>query len=572
MKLTSKIILLIGFLITLSCSKEKQEHSSDSSIESLESSVNKESKIKENGKASKNISTKEFENLSWEEKQEKLKEAWNDMGEQMGKENVGDYMTHEMKDSAEYFSKLSEKIKESQERQRAKEERRKRLEEKRNTPENLARLERKRIKDSLSINKQITNDVFDELLNQTLEGYDNLYAAMGETDSFSEIFHKTIQEKLANLDAARLDQEMMTATEEIMLESAKMKEKQMSKLSDLEQLQIDKKEFDVEKELKKGTITAEFATAYKTQQRAHKKKFRDRKNAAQRAKQEFVSKNKNLYFGDSAEETYFDEKNKAVYLPLGSLSFADEVVDFYHPKREKNQKDLLQEPDYIKSNNENDNNIYSLGLEGSVTIQFTDNALVDVNGPDLYIFEIGKIEPTKLSISKDNKEWIEVGEIEGGTAFVDIADFVKPNELFYYVKLDDLVTYSEWPGADVDAIAAIGSALRLQLDSKVLFDTGKSELKPEGIEAVKELANSIKILKEGKLIVEGHTDNVGSATTNQKLSVARAKSVSAELQKHLPKAFNFQEVGYGESRPIVENDSPENRAKNRRVEILVIPN
>jgi outer membrane protein OmpA-like peptidoglycan-associated protein len=129
------------------------------------------------------------------------------------------------------------------------------------------------------------------------------------------------------------------------------------------------------------------------------------------------------------------------------------------------------------------------------------------------------------------------------------------------------------PGADVDAIAAIGAAMRLNLDSQVLFDSGKSELKPEGITAIKELVNSITVLKKGKVIIEGHTDDVGSDQTNQKLSLARAISVSAELKKSIPSSsFTWKEIGLGESKPLVENDSEKNRSKNRRVEILVVPN
>ncbi|NND11652.1 MAG: OmpA family protein, partial [Flavobacteriaceae bacterium] len=213
------------------------------------------------------------------------------------------------------------------------------------------------------------------------------------------------------------------------------------------------------------------------------------------------------------------------------------------------------------------------GLGGTLTIRFTDNALVDVNGPDLYLFEIGQLEPTELEISKDGKTWIKVGKIDGGVAEVDIAPFVNQGELYYYVRLKDLKMDSGIPGADVDAIAAIGAAMRLNLDSKVLFDTGKSQLKPEGIEALKELAKSIEVLKRGNVIVEGHTDDVGSTDTNKKLSLARAKSVSAELKKLIPSTnFIWKERGFGEDKPLVKNDTEENKAKNRRVEVLVLPN
>ncbi|MBU2930143.1 OmpA family protein [Winogradskyella psychrotolerans] len=293
------------------------------------------------------------------------------------------------------------------------------------------------------------------------------------------------------------------------------------------------------------------------------------------AKKKFQQLNPDLYFGDDVGITYISSQKTAVYLPLGKLSFADKVVKFNHPKLLSQQvNNVLGEPDVIQGYDIEDiTGIYSLGLAGTLTVQFEDNALTNVNGPDLYIFEIGQIEPTDLEISKDGKNWIKVGKIDGGTAEVDIGPFVKQGDLFYYVRLKDLKEESALPGADIDAIAAIGAAMRLNLDSQVLFDSGKSELKPEGVSTLKELVNSITVLKKGKVIVEGHTDDVGSETTNNALSLARAKSVSKALRQLIPSTqFKWQEKGYGESQPLVENDSDINRAKNRRVEILILPN
>lgn len=313
---------------------------------------------------------------------------------------------------------------------------------------------------------------------------------------------------------------------------------------------------------------------------AHRKKIvnvfkKDLARKAKAAKKKFQQLNPDLYFGDEVGHTYVGHMRKAVFLPLGKASFADKVIHVHHPLLKTQQvKNVIGEPDVITGFDAEDiTGIHSLGLGGSLTIQFIDNALTNVNGPDLYIFEIGEIEPTDLEISKDGKRWISVGKIDGGVSEVDIAPFVKKGELFYYVRLTDLKKKSALPGADVDAIAAIGAAMRLNLDSKVLFETGKAQLKPEGIDALKVLAQSISVLKRGNVIVEGHTDDVGSEANNQKLSQARAKSVSAELKKLIPSQnFKWQEKGLGESKPLVENDSDQNRAKNRRVEVLVLPN
>ncbi len=301
------------------------------------------------------------------------------------------------------------------------------------------------------------------------------------------------------------------------------------------------------------------------------------KTKSKKAMDKFRKLNPDLYFGEGAGGTYVGAGigATAVYLPLGKMAFADKVISAYHPKQQiNNLNNVIGEPDVLYGYEVDDvTGIYSLGDGGDLTVQFIDNALTDVNGPDLYIFEYGTVEPTDLEISEDGKNWIRVGKIEGGVAEVDISQFVKPGELFYYVRLKDLMKTTSLPGADIDAIAAIGSAMRLNLDSKVLFETGKAELKPEGIHALKTLAQSIVILKRGNVIIEGHTDDVGSEASNKKLSLARAKSVSTELKKLIPgTGFKWRERGLGESKPLVKNDNDKNRAKNRRVEVLVLPN
>ncbi len=72
----------------------------------------------------------------------------------------------------------------------------------------------------------------------------------------------------------------------------------------------------------------------------------------------------------------------------------------------------------------------TLGIKGILTLYFEDNAITDVNGPDIYVFEIGQIEPTNIEISKNGVDWIDVGKIEGGTAGLDIHDFVQPGDTF----------------------------------------------------------------------------------------------------------------------------------------------
>jgi len=116
--------------------------------------------------------------------------------------------------------------------------------------------------------------------------------------------------------------------------------------------------------------------------------------------------------------------------------------------------------------------------------------------------------------------------------------------------------------------------IRLSFEDQILFDFGKAGINPAGNALLDQIAKAIK--KEPAAVrVEGHTDNIPIQTarfpSNWELSVARAVNVVkyfAEVCNIDP--HRLSAVGYGESRPVVANDTPANRMKNRRVEILLI--
>ena len=103
----------------------------------------------------------------------------------------------------------------------------------------------------------------------------------------------------------------------------------------------------------------------------------------------------------------------------------------------------------------------------------------------------------------------------------------------------------------------------------VLFDFGKYDLKSEAREKLAKLSGIILAHTGLKLAVEGHTDNVGSDETNQKLSEKRAETVRAYLLgQGLPEA-SVTSQGFGKTSPVADNATAEGRQKNRRVEIVV---
>lgn len=113
-----------------------------------------------------------------------------------------------------------------------------------------------------------------------------------------------------------------------------------------------------------------------------------------------------------------------------------------------------------------------------------------------------------------------------------------------------------------------GRGLVLSLSGGVLFDTGQSVLKNEAKVALAKLTGILLMITEAKIQVEGHTDNVGSDETNQKLSLARAQSVVGFLQEQGVEGNRMTAKGLGPTAPVAPNDDSENRAKNRRVEVI----
>jgi len=106
--------------------------------------------------------------------------------------------------------------------------------------------------------------------------------------------------------------------------------------------------------------------------------------------------------------------------------------------------------------------------------------------------------------------------------------------------------------------------------SDILFETGKADLKQELRENLSAIGAILQsLLTESKVIVEGHTDNVGSAEFNQKLSEERAKAVMKYLVERGVDAKRLQAVGYGLTKPVADNKTEEGRAKNRRVELVI---
>ena len=126
-------------------------------------------------------------------------------------------------------------------------------------------------------------------------------------------------------------------------------------------------------------------------------------------------------------------------------------------------------------------------------------------------------------------------------------------------------------------ISELKGRLTVNMVEAILFDSGKSEVKPEGLVVLGKVIEILKTVNDKAIRIEGHTDNkpiVGPLTqrypTNWELSAARAITVSRYLQKQGIEPALLSAAAFGEFKPVADNDTVEGRARNRRIEIVLV--
>lgn len=106
----------------------------------------------------------------------------------------------------------------------------------------------------------------------------------------------------------------------------------------------------------------------------------------------------------------------------------------------------------------------------------------------------------------------------------------------------------------------------LSVELKILFDSGKYLVKPQFYSEVKKVADFMRKNSGSSVVIEGHTDDVGSEELNLALSQNRASAIATVLIDSFNiEASRVKAIGYGESKPLTSNDTAEGRALNRRV-------
>ncbi len=133
--------------------------------------------------------------------------------------------------------------------------------------------------------------------------------------------------------------------------------------------------------------------------------------------------------------------------------------------------------------------------------------------------------------------------------------------------------------ATVEALFTPEQAIVLRQGESVIlrmiglnFATGKSQITSEQYSLLNAVQKAILQFPEASIVIEGHTDSFGSDDLNLRLSQARAEAVLQYLLSNAPLSpANLTALGYGESRPAANNETPEGRKRNRRIDIVIYP-
>lgn len=164
--------------------------------------------------------------------------------------------------------------------------------------------------------------------------------------------------------------------------------------------------------------------------------------------------------------------------------------------------------------------------------------------------------------AKERRRGAVIGAVVGGAGGALIGNQLDRQEADLRAQL----------GNDNVTIRNTGDRLIVTLPQDILFATDSATLRPDLQRDLRTVGQSLLAYPDTTVQVLGHTDNVGDAAYNFDLSQRRAESVANILISEGVPPFRILSLGRGEGQPIASNLTPEGRAQNRRVEIVVLPN
>ncbi|QIZ78588.1 OmpA family protein [Ferrimonas lipolytica] len=173
----------------------------------------------------------------------------------------------------------------------------------------------------------------------------------------------------------------------------------------------------------------------------------------------------------------------------------------------------------------------------------------------------GAVIGMATSSKSDRGKGALIGAVAGGAIGGGVGNYMDKQETELRNKL---------AGTGV-SVKRTGDNIQLVLPNTLTFASGQSDLQYAAVNTLSGVAMVLAEYDKTRLEISGHTDSTGGADLNQRLSIARAESVAAELTRQGVASYRVSTAGYGPLRPVATNDTTAGRAANRRVEILLIP-
>lgn len=139
-----------------------------------------------------------------------------------------------------------------------------------------------------------------------------------------------------------------------------------------------------------------------------------------------------------------------------------------------------------------------------------------------------------------------------------------------YMDKQEQAFRDELAGSGVEVYRE-GDSIRLSIPGNITFGSDSASIVTDFYPVLNDVAKVLNRYEKTKLSIEGHTDSQGDETYNQNLSMMRANSVANYLESTSVLPGRLQTLGFGESQPVASNESAQDRSKNRRVELRIIP-
>lgn len=193
-------------------------------------------------------------------------------------------------------------------------------------------------------------------------------------------------------------------------------------------------------------------------------------------------------------------------------------------------------------------------------------------GPIVSDAPVVGIESTVIPVSTQKS--IVIGDPDSNTAVATILGSSIGGDPGLYIsrQMDVEAQAIDKKNLKGTRVTRLGEGIRITFDGIILFPKNSDSISVASRETLQHVAEILNEYADSEIIIEGHTDDVGTPAANLALSERRAKSVAAFLSRNRVSSDRIRIIGYGEGQPLYSNSSAAGRKQNRRVELIIIAN